>query len=146
MLKLSTRGRYAVRLLVFMAARPPGQPVRKKEIAASEGITEAYLEQLLTRLKSAGLVRSLRGNKGGFLLAREPGGITVADVVRIMEGPVALVDCLEGGCDRMPGCAVRAVWAKANRAVEKVLAESTIEDLARETARIRKSRKQSFQI
>ena len=146
MLKVSTRGRYATRLLVYMAGQPPGRPVRKREIAAAEGITEAYLEQLLTRLKSAGLVKSLRGNKGGFLLARDPGEVTVADVVRVMEGPVSLVDCLHEGCERMTGCAVRSVWSEANRAIEDVLSRTTIAGLAGETANLRRSRKQTYDI
>jgi Rrf2 family protein len=130
-------------LLTYIAMQPEGEPVRRRDIAAAEGLSEQYLVQLLGRLRSVGLVISRRGSRGGFLLGRNAGEITVADVVEAMEGPVSLVDCREEGCERMSACAVRPVWERANGAVVKVFSETTIASLAEQTKRLRRNGKEN---
>ena len=103
MLTLSTKGRYATRIMIRLAQAPPGEPLCVQEITASEEIVAAYVEQILLSLKAAGLVRSHRGAKGGFSLARRPEAITVGQVLAATEGPVCLVPCLgDAGCARAP--------------------------------------------
>jgi Rrf2 family transcriptional regulator, cysteine metabolism repressor len=131
MVGLTTKGRYATRLLVYLATRQEGGPVKKQDIAASEGITPDYVEQILIRLKAAGLVRSYRGKDGGFSLAVDPGALTVARVLEAMEGKMSVVPCLESGaCERAGSCSTRALWRKADQALKQVFAKATIGELA----------------
>ena len=107
-----------------------GRPARKRDIAEPEGISEDYVAQILMELKRAGLVQSRRGAKGGFLLARDPGSITVADVLRATEGPFALVACSADGCERGTSCVARGLWERASRSVEEVFEAETIGAMA----------------
>lgn len=132
MLTLSTKGRYATRIMVCLARRQQGVPVRKEDIARAEDLSSDYTEQLLIRLKAAGLVRSRRGRRGGFTLGRAPETITVADVVGATEGPVALVPCLDEVCRRQATCPTRPVWKRATEAIREVLAATTIAQIAQE--------------
>jgi len=137
MLKISTKGRYATRIMVYLALRDGDGPARKREIAESEGIADDYVEQLLSRLRTAGLVKSRRGAQGGFLLGRDPGEITVYDVLACTEGTVSLVACIEEGCDRAPNCVTRPVWQEANDALLAIFSRETIAGLARQANQIK---------
>ncbi len=131
MVGLTTKGRYATRLLVYLAARQDAVPVKKQVIAESEGITPDYVEQILIRLKAAGLVRSYRGKEGGFTLAVDPRTLTVARVLEAMEGKMSIVACLENNsCDRAASCSTRALWGKADQALKQVFTKTTIGELA----------------
>ena len=130
MLKLSTKGRYATRIMVYLATREGQGNVRKHEVATAEGISRDYAEQLLVKLKTAGLVASHRGVGGGFTLARPADRITVADVLRATEGPICLVPCET--CERATACVTRALWQKADSMLGALFAETTIKDLAEE--------------
>jgi Rrf2 family transcriptional regulator, iron-sulfur cluster assembly transcription factor len=134
MLNLSTKGRYATRIMVFLAQRQETTPARKQEIAEAEEISIDYVEQILIRLKIAGLVKSHRGVKGGFSIAGDPDRITVADVLDATEGSTDLVPCLKGHCHREPHCVTRPVWQQANAAMTKTFSSYTIGDLARQVA------------
>jgi len=136
MLNLSTKGRYATRIMVFLAQRMEGAPARKQEIAEAEEISIDYVEQILIRLKIAGLVKSHRGVKGGFTLAGDPNRITVADVLDATEGSTDLVPCLKGHCHREPHCVTRPVWQQANAAMIQTFAAHTIGELARQAIAI----------
>ena len=112
--------------------------VALKTIAENQGISEHYLEQLMSALRNAGLVKSLRGAQGGYLLAREPADITIGSIITAMEGPIALVDCLLTGagdknqvCNRANHCVTRGVWEKVCDSISDVLEHITLEDLCR---------------
>jgi Rrf2 family protein len=130
MLHLSTKGRYATRIMVYLAGRKDERPVPKQEIAQAEGISIDYVEQILIRLKVGGLVKSHRGVNGGFSLARSPEEITVTDVLAATEGGTELAPCLSMKCNRSAGCVTRPVWEKAARAIEQTFSAVTIGQLA----------------
>jgi len=130
-MKLSTRGRYAARIMVHLARRSNDSPARKQDIAKAEGISADYLEQILVRLKVAGLVVSHRGVGGGFRLARDAGSISIAEVVEAAEGSLELVSCVSGECERAETCVTRELWAEASSLLRKLLQQKTLAELAR---------------
>ncbi len=130
MATLTTKGRYATRLLVYLASRQAAEPAKKKDIAEAEGITPDYVEQILIRLKAAGLVRSHRGKEGGFSLAVDPQTLTVARVLEVMEGRMTIAPCDEGACRRAESCPTRELWKKLDRSLMAVLTGTTIGELA----------------
>ena len=122
-----------MRIMVYMALHNGNSPARKLDIARAEGISEHYVEQLLMKLKIAGLVRSIRGKKGGFVLDRDPQKTTVFDVLKTTEGPVALAPCFgHQSCSRIAICTTRSMWKRASEALNKVFSETTVADLAEE--------------
>ena len=131
-MKLSTRSRYAVRLLVALAAEKSDKPVLLKKIAEEEEISDKYLSQLIIPLKSAGLIRSFRGAKGGYALAKKPEKITVEEIVSVMEGTTEIVDCVENpdSCSRVDFCVTRNVWEGLGKVISDYLRSFTVEDLA----------------
>jgi len=132
MADLSTKGRYAARIMVCLASRGTGVPAKKREIAEQEGISPDYAEQLLLKLRAHGLVRSVRGAHGGFVLDRPAHAITVKDVIEATEGAILLAPCLLAGCSRSSECVTQGVWRKAQAALDGVLASVTIGELAEE--------------
>ena len=138
-MKLSTRTRYAVRAMIELAQHDAKRPLQLKIIAQRQEISIKYLEQLMAVLKAAGLVSSVRGSRGGYVLARAPNQITLSDILHCVEGPVATVDCVEDSnrCARAADCAARGVWTEVERAIENVLQSITLQDVA-ETASGRK--------
>ena len=138
-MNISAKSKYAVRALVELAERGQGDPdrlVRLTDVAAARGIPLQFLEQLFAALRRAGVVRSRRGACGGFLLARPPAQITVLEVVEILDGLVSPAVCTQGECERIEECGPAAVWLEAKQALEQVLRDTTIADLAeREFAR-----------
>jgi Rrf2 family protein len=112
-------------------------PVTLNNIAERQGISEGYLEQLMMPLKRAGLVKSVRGAQGGYLLARDSKEITVGEVIRALEGPIAPVACVDEQnpeeCERSSFCATRMVWAKVRDSISGVLDSFTLADLVQET-------------
>ena len=117
---LSSRGRFATRILVLLAGGPETKSFTKKEIADSESLTPAYVQQLMGNLQSAGLVIGFRGRQGGFRLARKPQSITVGETLRVMEGCIRLAPCQDGqNCDRMEDCPTRddlaGGWGSSSR-------------------------------
>jgi Rrf2 family protein len=131
MLSISTRGRYAPRILVLLANQQEKPALTKYEIAEAEGVTPAYVQQLMVALRVAGLVDSHRGARGGFSLGRPPEDITVADVLRAVEGETMLAPCQgTGHCERAATCPTRPVWQQAVKLVDQLFAGTTIADLA----------------
>ena len=117
MMEVSTKGRYSVRIMTFLASRPADQVATKIEIAAAEGTSPQYVQQLMRQLGVAGLVSSRRGRRGGFLLARPPESITVASVLRAAEGEVQLVPCRSAAsCERSADCPTRPDVDESDRA------------------------------
>lgn len=129
---MSTRGRYGLRAMVELATRHGGAPARLKDIAQCQDIPLAYLRELMTSLAAAGLVRPMRGPKGGYLLTRPPSEITVLDVVEPLEGPPVLVDCTGDPslCDRSGGCAARNFWSGIAGTLRHAFETTTLAQLA----------------
>ena len=137
-MRISMKADYAVRAVVDLGHRYGQGLVQSAEIAQRQFIPEAYLDQLLTALRKAGIVRSLRGPQGGHELARSPDQITMELVVSTLEGPFTPVECLENipFCALVPGCGQREVWQEVQSAVQSILSRHTIADLvAREKER-----------
>ena len=130
-MKLSTRSRYGFRAIVELAAEYGDGPVQIKTMAKREDISIKYLEQLIAILKSSGLIRSLRGPKGGYLLAKPPNEIKLNEVFRVLEGPMLAVECLEHPefCPRCTDCVTRDVWVEMQDAMLRVLESKTLQDL-----------------
>lgn len=132
MLSLTTKGRYAARIMVFLASREPGTPATKQEIGSHEGISPDYVEQIMMGLKVAQLVRSHRGRRGGFSLARSPQSISLSEVLRAVEGPLCMAPCMLTDCSRSRDCPTRPVWSEAEAAVDRVFQKTRISDMAAE--------------
>jgi len=130
-MKISTKGRYALRLMLDLAINYTGEYISIKSIAARQDISEKYLEQIITQLNRAGYVRSVRGAQGGYMLAKAPSEYTVGMILRLMEGSLGPVYCSEeeDSCDRASTCVTLEVWQKIQKAVEDVVDNITLEDL-----------------
>lgn len=131
-MKISTKGRYALRLMLDLALHNTGEPVRIKEIAARQEISDKYLEQIISVLNKAGYVRSIRGPQGGYRLAREPEKYTVGMVLRLTEGSLAPVPCLDdevNACLRQEVCVTLRLWKMLDAAVSDVVDKVTLADL-----------------
>ena len=131
-MKISTKGRYALRLMLDLALNNNGEPVRIKDIAARQEISDKYLEQIISTLNKAGYVKSIRGPQGGYLLTREPKKYTVGMILRLTEGSLAPVACLEdevNSCPRQEGCATLRLWKMLDKAIGDVVDKVTLEDL-----------------
>lgn len=131
-MKLSTKSRYAARLMVNLTFSYQKGPVQLSEIAKVEEVSEKYLSQIVILLRAAGLIQSVRGAKGGYLLSKAPALITLKNIVEVMEGGLNIVDCLndDKNCNRAEKCVTRHVWDKVTKAISKTLEEITLEDLA----------------
>ena len=132
-MKLSTRSRYGVRFMLDLALNRGDGPVLMKDLAKRQGLSEKYLGNLVPPLKAAGFVQSVRGARGGYLLSKDPSEITLNDIVRILEGGLCLVGCVEnpGVCDRSSSCIARGIWDEASRSVSQTLRGITLESMAR---------------
>lgn len=128
-MKLSTKGRYATRILLCISRLEGDQPVPKKRIAEQEGISTDYIEQIIVPLKNAGLVSSVRGLRGGFRLAKSPGDITIYDILAASEGDINLVGCLSEGCSRSDTCVVQRVWQGASDVLREYFSKITLREL-----------------
>ena len=131
-MKISTKGRYALRLMLDIAAHDSGEPVRIKEIASRQEISAKYLEQIVAILSKAGYVKSIRGPQGGYLRTRQPEEYPLGDILRLTEGSLAPVECLEGEtnqCPRAGDCITLLFWKKLDKAIREVTEGYTLEDL-----------------
>lgn len=132
-MKFSAKSEYALRALIDMTHYFGQGPVGVREIASRQGIPERFLEQQVTVLRKAGLVKSQRGAQGGVALAREPENITVFEIIEALEGSPAEVSCAGSStpeCARNAQCAVQDLWCQVGRAVEHVLKGTTLQQLA----------------
>ena len=131
-MKISTKGRYALRLMLDLAMNNTGEPVRIKDIAARQEISDKYLEQIISALNKAGYVRSIRGPQGGYRLAKEPEKYTVGMILRMTEGSLAPVPCLESDintCERQDTCVTLRLWQMLDTAISDVVDKVTLADL-----------------
>ena len=134
-MKISTKGRYALRLMLDLALSDPGVPVPLRDVAQRQDISDKYLEQIVTQLSRAGLVRSVRGAGGGYLLTREPEEYTVGEILRVLEGNLAPVSCADSDdvcrCSRADRCVTVEVWRDIQAAVSGVVDNLTLAELVR---------------
>ena len=130
-MKLSTKGRYALRLMLDIALQPGEEPVSLRDAAQRQDISVKYLEQLAPSLTRAGLLRSLRGSNGGYLLTRAPADYKVGEILRAAEGELVPVECSRDGtcCSRADRCVTVEVWRDISRAIDAVVDRWTLGDL-----------------
>jgi len=130
-MKLSTRTRYGIRAILELATHYNEGPMQIKVIALRQAISIKYLEQLMAILKSAGFVKSVRGAKGGYILAKKPNQIRLNEVFTSLEGPVSTVECVqdESYCVRVADCMARQIWLQVQQAIMNVLQAITLQDL-----------------
>lgn len=135
-MKVSTRGEYGVRAMVALAHNYGDGPMSITEIARQSSVPPAYLEQLIAPLRRASLVQSKRGARGGYMLTRDPASIRIGDIYRVMEGPVAPMDCVsedsaDQTCPLIEGCETRPIWLKVRDSIVDALDSTTLADLAK---------------
>lgn len=138
-MKLSTKGRYGVTAMYDLAMHYGKGPVPLKLTAERQNISEHYLEQLMGGLRRAGFVRSSRGAQGGYELTKDPASITVGDIIRALEGPIAPVDCViddepSDYCGKSASCVTRSIWAKVRDSISNVVDSITLADMCKEEA------------
>lgn len=124
-MKISTKGRYGLTIMIELAKNDGNGPISLKSIAIDKGLSEHYLEQLVAPLRNAGLVKSVRGAYGGYILAKKPTNITAGDIIRVLEGPITPVEGIE---EEEP--AKQELWIRIRDAVKEVLDTTTLEDLS----------------
>ena len=131
-MKISTKGRYALRLMLDLAVYNTGEPISLKDIAKRQEISEKYLEQIISVLSKGGMVQSVRGAQGGYFLRREPKDYTVGEFLRLTEGDLAPVDCVGASgvsCDHKGDCITVEVYERINQAVNDVVDHISLQDL-----------------
>ena len=131
-MRISTKGRYALRLMLDLATNCCGDPIRLKDVAKRQEISEKYLEQIISVLNKAGFVRSIRGPQGGYVLTRRPEEYTVGMILRLTEGCLAPVPCMQEGCapcERAECCPTQFVWEALDNAISGVIDRITLADI-----------------
>lgn len=136
-MRLSARGEYGVRAMIHLALNYNEGPVPLSKVASSEEISHQFLEQIFVLLRRGGLIKSVRGVKGGYMLALPPHEVCVGDIIRVLEGPIAPVDCVsedggDGGacrCDRTDDCLARHVWERLRDHINEMLDNTTLQDM-----------------
>ena len=128
-MKLSTKGRYGLRAMIDLARYSEKEPVSIGSVAARQEISERYLEQLVALLKKAGLVKSIRGASGGYVLAKKPSEISVGDILRALEGSLEPVKCADG-------CVTKYVWQKINDSINDTVNQIMLDELIQESKSI----------
>jgi Rrf2 family protein len=134
-MRLSTKGEYASRAMLELALRYRGGPLHSRQISEAQEIPQRFLEQILLLLKRAGYLKSRKGQKGGYVLAKPPDQINVAEVIRVMDGPLAPIDCVSvmahEACPMERTCGLRWLWKDVRDAVAEILERTTFADLVR---------------
>lgn len=130
-MRMSTRGRYGLRAMFELARRQDTGPVTMDTVAQEQGLSRKHLHNLLTALKEAGLVQSIRGPRGGFVLTRSPEQILLSDILKAVEGPLSFVPCVAeaDACDKTARCPARQIWRRVSGALEGVLDSFTLQDM-----------------
>lgn len=132
MLRLSTKGRYGTRLMLYLALNYGKGIILLRDIARHEKISRGYLEQLVPFLRAAKLIQSTRGAHGGYTLAKEPLKITLGEIVQALEGSLSPVECLEtpASCNKVDSCITREIWKELEEKISKTLESVTLKDMA----------------
>jgi Rrf2 family protein len=145
MLRLSTKGQYGVRAMYEIARGYRRGPITIKEISERQEVSVAYLEQILNTLRRAGIITSVKGPGGGYVLGSDPDSISIGAILRALEGPVAITSCLDpkGGCMRVEGCVTHLLWKALGENIEAFLDKMTLRDLLTGNEFIELPRKES---
>jgi Rrf2 family cysteine metabolism transcriptional repressor len=130
-MKISTKIRYGTRAMLELASHYGEGPIELKEIAKKETISLKYLEQVIIPLRSAGLVKSIRGSKGGYILAKSPSEICLNDLFEILEGPINLIECLKDpkACQKSSFCVTRDIWKEVSESIYRIFHSITLEEM-----------------
>ena len=131
-MKVSTRGRYALRLMIDLAEHGPGEVVPLKDISKRQDISTKYLEHIVTLLCKAGFLKSIRGSQGGYMLTKEPNKYTVGAILRVTEGSLSPVTCIEerpNQCERSNNCPTVDFWKGLNKVINDYADKITLTDL-----------------
>lgn len=130
-MKVSTKGRYALRIMIDLSLNNDGSYISLKDIAMRQGISFKYLEQIMSLLNKAGYLETLRGNNGGYRLSRKPSEYNVGEILRVTEGELAPIYCLteNGHCDRMINCPTYSFWKGLDDVINNYINSKTLEDL-----------------
>jgi len=133
-MRLSTKGEYASRAMLELSLHYGTKPLHIRDISEAQDIPRRFLEQILLQLKRAGLLRSRKGPAGGYSLAKPPGEISVAEVIRVMDGPLAPIDCVSVTayevCPRERSCSLKGLWKEVRDVIAEILERTTFADLA----------------
>jgi len=130
-MKISTKIRYGTRAMLELACHYGEGPIELREIARKEDISIKYLEQVIVPLRTAGLVKSARGSRGGYSLAKHPSQIYLKDLVETLDGPLNLIECLNDpkACQKVPYCITRDIWREVSEAINGIFHSVTLEDM-----------------
>ncbi len=135
-MRVSTKTRYGLRAMVDLAIHYRGRPVLIREIAKRQKISTNYLEQIMLSLKKAGIVESISGARGGYILIKRPSEIKVFNIVKVLEGSISPVPCIDHKiCEREDVCLARNLWLKVKKSIKDVLVSITLKDLTEEKGR-----------
>ncbi|MBA7627934.1 HTH-type transcriptional regulator CymR [subsurface metagenome] len=136
-MRLSTKGRYGVRAMFDLTMHRSAGPISVKSISRRQGISINYLEQIFNQLGRAGLIQSIRGPGGGFILSRTPGETKILDIIKALKEPIAPVACVDdkdpNQCERIDTCVTRLLWKRLGERIREVLENTSLEDLLKET-------------
>lgn len=143
-MRLSTRGYYGLKAMYDLARHYGQGPISLKSVAERQNISGQYLEQLIGALRKGGLVNSVRGAQGGYILARPPSEIRVGDIIRILEGPIAPIQCVSEvkmpECERADCCITRTVWQKVRDSITQVIDTISLADMCEEEKKSNRNR------
>ena len=140
---LSTKGRYGLKIMYELALNSGEGPMPLKEVAQRQQLSETYLEQLIAHLKKAGLVRSIRGAQGGYELIRKPEEISVGEIIRTLEGPLAPSECVmdnEPECTKAENCVTRLIWEKIMEGINNVVDSITLNDMVNDYYKLKRKK------
>ena len=148
MMRISTKGRYGIKAVVDLALNKEEGVIPLKSIAARQGISENYLEQLLAILRKAGIVRSVRGANGGYYIEKDLSEIFVGDILRALEGSLSPVECTEEGanCIKSNECITKILWEKVKKNIDAAVDSTTLKDLLEEYERTKNNRQNMYYI
>jgi len=146
-MRLSTKGEYASRAMLELSLHHEERPLHIRDISKAQDIPQRFLEQILLQLKRAGYLRSRKGPEGGYYLAKSPSKISVAEVYRVMEGPLAPIDCVSVTahevCPHEASCALKGLWKEVRDAVAQITEKATFGELAEKTRAARAGRRRA---
>ncbi|HYE84251.1 MAG TPA: Rrf2 family transcriptional regulator [Clostridia bacterium] len=140
---LSTKGRYGLKMMYELALSYGSGPMSLKEVAQKQQLSETYLEQLIAHLKKAGMVTSVRGAQGGYELSRKPEEITVGEIIRLLEGPLAPSECVLDDvpeCTRADYCVTRLIWEKIMESINNVIDSITLNDMVNDYYKLKQKK------
>ncbi|MCI6277211.1 MAG: Rrf2 family transcriptional regulator [Clostridium sp.] len=146
-MKLSTKGRYGVKAMVDLAINYGKEPISIKAISQRQHVSEYYLEQLFSPLRKSGLIKSIRGAQGGYVLNRDPKDIKISEIMYILEGPIEISDCVDGSsCNNIDCCATRLLWEKIKHSIDSVMESVTLQDIVDDYYAIKDKNSKSIEI